>query len=157
MPRRCPMLGVTSLPWGCFSGTATGAVSTRSVCRRQGPRAIQASDSCLRGRYRAYVLRMPHVGPGPSSGAVAPQRELANAPLHDPASSAGLGLRWRVPFTVGVVLIGLPALVALFYVASVHSLAGDSDGATVVLEGQAMSGGHVMLHGWALSLDSFWS
>ena len=34
---------------------------------------------------------------------------------------------------------------------------GDSDGATVVLEGQSMNAGHVLLSGWSLSLDSFWS
>jgi hypothetical protein len=34
---------------------------------------------------------------------------------------------------------------------------GDSDGATVILEGQTMSAGHVLLPAWSLSLDSFWS
>jgi hypothetical protein len=34
---------------------------------------------------------------------------------------------------------------------------GDSDGATVVLEGQTMSAGHLLLPAWSLSLDSFWS
>ena len=34
---------------------------------------------------------------------------------------------------------------------------GNSDGATVVLEGQALSAGHLLLSGWSLSLDSFWS
>jgi hypothetical protein len=34
---------------------------------------------------------------------------------------------------------------------------GDSDGATVVLEGQTMGAGHLLLPAWSLSLDSFWS
>jgi hypothetical protein len=34
---------------------------------------------------------------------------------------------------------------------------GDSDGATVVLEGQTMGAGHILLPAWSLSLDSFWS
>ena len=34
---------------------------------------------------------------------------------------------------------------------------GDSDGATVILEGQTMSAGHLLLPAWSLSLDSFWS
>jgi hypothetical protein len=49
------------------------------------------------------------------------------------------------------------ALVALLYTVSLHNVVGNSDGATVILEGQSMTGGNVMLHGWALSLDSFWT
>jgi hypothetical protein len=52
---------------------------------------------------------------------------------------------------------GFAALIALLYVLSSHAFVATSDGATVVLEGQAMGAGHVMLHGWSLSLDSFWS
>jgi hypothetical protein len=47
--------------------------------------------------------------------------------------------------------------VAIFYVSARHAYAGDSDGATVVLQGQAMGSGNVTLNGWALSLDSFWT
>jgi hypothetical protein len=53
--------------------------------------------------------------------------------------------------------VGLAGLTALLYAASVHAFPGDSDGATVILEGQSISTGHVTLDGWALSLDSFWS
>jgi hypothetical protein len=49
------------------------------------------------------------------------------------------------------------ALTAFLYAVATKSFAGDSDGATVVLEGQAMSAGHLTLHGWALAADSFWS
>ena len=38
-----------------------------------------------------------------------------------------------------------------------HTIAASSDGATVVLEGQAISHGNVALQGWSLSLDSFWT
>jgi hypothetical protein len=47
-------------------------------------------------------------------------------------------------------------LFILLYFVARHSYPGDSDGATVVLEGQAMAHGHPALSGWALSLDSFW-
>src|ERR1700685_3049257 len=48
------------------------------------------------------------------------------------------------------------ALVTVLYVISAHAFSASSDGATVVLEGQAMSAGHLRLGGWSLSLDSFW-
>jgi len=54
-------------------------------------------------------------------------------------------------------LVAYTALVALLCALSLHNVVGDSDGATVVLEGQSMAGGNVLLHGWALSLDSFWT
>jgi hypothetical protein len=54
-------------------------------------------------------------------------------------------------------LSGFVGLVALLYTVSLHNVVGNSDGATVILEGQSMTGGNVMLHGWALSLDSFWT
>ncbi len=54
-------------------------------------------------------------------------------------------------------ICGFVALVALLYTVSLHNVVGNSDGATVILEGQSMTGGNVMLHGWALSLDSFWT
>ncbi len=48
-------------------------------------------------------------------------------------------------------------LVVILYVSARHAFAGDSDGATVVLQGQAMGRGNFTLNGWALSLDSFWT
>jgi hypothetical protein len=54
-------------------------------------------------------------------------------------------------------LLSIAALTAFLYEVSTKSFFGDSDGATVVLEGQAMSAGHLTLHGWALAADSFWS
>ena len=52
---------------------------------------------------------------------------------------------------------GFVVLVAILYVSARHAFAGDSDGATVVLQGHAMGTGNVTLSGWALSLDSFWT
>jgi hypothetical protein len=52
---------------------------------------------------------------------------------------------------------GFAVLVAVLYSASVQAGIADSDGATVVLQGQSMSAGHLTLHGWAMSLDSFWT
>jgi hypothetical protein len=46
---------------------------------------------------------------------------------------------------------------ALLEATSLRFVAGNSDGATVILEGQAMAKGHLSLSGWSLSLDSFWS
>ncbi|MGH9296988.1 MAG: hypothetical protein ACRDZP_03320 [Acidimicrobiales bacterium] len=48
-------------------------------------------------------------------------------------------------------------LLVLLYAASAHAFHGDSDGATVILEGRSMSQGHLLLGGWAISLDSFWT
>jgi hypothetical protein len=46
--------------------------------------------------------------------------------------------------------------VLLFYLASSHAFTADSDSATVLLEGKALASGNLILHGWDLSLDSFW-
>jgi hypothetical protein len=54
-------------------------------------------------------------------------------------------------------VLGVVGLIFWLYAASIHANQGDSDGASVVLEGQAIIHGHLLLHGWALSLDSFWT
>ena len=54
-------------------------------------------------------------------------------------------------------LVLIAALLGMLYLASLHAVAGNADGATVVLEGQSMQSGNILLHGWSLSLDSFWS
>ena len=64
--------------------------------------------------------------------------------------------RPRKVATAAAAAIGLVGLVFLLYAASIHANPGDSDGASVILEGQAMAHGHFLLHGWGLSLDSFW-
>jgi hypothetical protein len=52
---------------------------------------------------------------------------------------------------------GFGFLVVLLYVTALHASLPDSDGATVVLQGQVMSAGNLTLHGWELSLDPFWT
>src|SRR6202167_3711159 len=56
--------------------------------------------------------------------------------------------------------IGLAAVAVALFVgldaAARHAFAGNSDGATVVLEGVAIRHGHLLLNGWDLSFDSFW-
>jgi hypothetical protein len=48
-------------------------------------------------------------------------------------------------------------LTAWLTYASSHAYSPNADGATVVLEGLAITHGQLLLHGWSLSLDSFWS
>src|SRR5260221_14626195 len=55
-----------------------------------------------------------------------------------------------------LVIVGMSALL-LFELAAHHLNAGNSDGATVVLEGQALATGNLSLAGWTLSFDSFWT
>ncbi|MHB1986593.1 MAG: hypothetical protein ACYCSF_01200 [Acidimicrobiales bacterium] len=55
------------------------------------------------------------------------------------------------------VLAGIVGLFVLLYSVSTHAFVPDSDGATVILEGQAMVHGHLLLGGWNISLDSFWT
>ena len=74
-----------------------------------------------------------------------------------PTESRGTKRRVARALTLAASLSAFLALVALLYTVSLHNVVGDSDSATVVLEGQSMAGGNVMLHGWALSLDSFWT
>lgn len=76
------------------------------------------------------------------------------------ATRAGRAVRSvmaRRGLVVLFLLAGAAGLVVVLYAAGVHAFGGSSDGATVVLEGQALRGGDIGLHGWALSLDSFWT
>jgi hypothetical protein len=47
--------------------------------------------------------------------------------------------------------------VALFEMSSQQISATTGDAATALLEGESIASGHVLLQGWALSLDSFWT
>ena len=51
----------------------------------------------------------------------------------------------------------LALLAAMFDAVSARVYAGGSDRATAILEGQSMGGGNVLLHGWTLTHDSFWT
>jgi hypothetical protein len=77
---------------------------------------------------------------------------VAKASSSDKRTSTGS--RIALPF-------GIAAFAALsaFWLDAIarHATNGNSDSATVVLEGQAVSAGHVLLSGWSLSLDSFWT
>ncbi len=78
-------------------------------------------------------------------------------PRWAPTERRGTKRRKARALTLAAGLTAFLVLVMLLYTLSLHNVVGDSDSATVVLEGQSMAGGDVMLHGWALSLDSFWT
>lgn len=68
--------------------------------------------------------------------------------------------RRDIAVTIGLIAASLIFLVGMtiwLTVASTHAYAPNSDGATVFLEGAAVGHGQVLLHGWSLSLDSFWT
>ena len=54
-------------------------------------------------------------------------------------------------------LLGVVALTAFLYRVARCVLPGDSDSATVVLQGQSIDSGHVTLSGWRTLYDSFWT
>jgi hypothetical protein len=74
------------------------------------------------------------------------------SPAPPPKRSFGLSLALWILAIAGVV-----GMAFLLYACSIHTIPGDSDGATVVLEAQAYKHGNFLLHDWGLSLDSFWS
>ncbi len=65
--------------------------------------------------------------------------------------------RLRRVAAAGACVLALAGLVALLTIASRAAFGGNSDGATLVLEGQTVVSGHLALSGWALSYDSFWT
>ncbi len=81
----------------------------------------------------------------PTNQAVLRGREAAT-----PSRSIGRALRALAALAAFV------GLVVLLDAISRHAVPGNSDGATVILEGQTFAHGNLMLRGWALSLDSFW-
>jgi hypothetical protein len=58
---------------------------------------------------------------------------------------------------VAVVVVALALLVFIFDLSSRHIFGGNSDDATLVLQGQSVAAGHAALQGWDLSYDSFWT
>lgn len=77
-------------------------------------------------------------------------------PITVASRQGGRSQRRRALVVALVVLVAFLALSAFLWLLSAHAFVADSDGATVVLEGNAIIHGDVALHGWALSLDSFW-
>jgi hypothetical protein len=63
---------------------------------------------------------------------------------------------WRVGTLAGT-LVALAGLALMFDAISARLYAGGSDRATAILEGQAVGSGNVLLHGWILTHDSFWT
>jgi len=104
---------------------------------RDAPFAGGKARSCIRERDERQ-----RAGPGLGRGA----RYCARP--------GGRGARLGFAVLLGV---GFAVLVMLFVLASRHAFGGNSDDATLVLEGQSMSSGHLALQGWALSFDSFWT
>ncbi len=74
----------------------------------------------------------------------------------DEVPGRGRSLR-RPAAAAGAVAAGFLILVGLLYVTALHASVPDSDGATVVLQGQVMSAGNLTLHNWSLALDPFWT
>jgi len=67
---------------------------------------------------------------------------------------------WRSGWlVVAAVVAATTALVAWFYLLDVHANGPvvNSDGATVMLEAASLLHGNLLLHGWWLSLDSWWT
>jgi len=69
------------------------------------------------------------------------------------------GRRRLRPTRVVLGVVGAGLVGVWLYSLGLHIAAGqvNSDGATVVLQGRAMSTGNLLLHGWNLSLDSWWT
>ena len=99
--------------------------------------------------------------PGPISDPVAeppaPGTSSEPASLEAPKPRSAPGDNTRRLALVAVSLAAAVGLYILLYAIAVHAYAPDSDGATPVLQGQAMLHGNVLLNRWTLSLDSFWT
>src|SRR5580698_4027563 len=65
--------------------------------------------------------------------------------------------RRRSLLVAGASTVGFALLVYLFVLASRHAFGSNSDDATLILQGQSVSSGHLTLQGWDLSYDSFWT
>jgi len=72
-------------------------------------------------------------------------------------NSSRMQLTRRAVLLRVAVLMALALLVVLFDLASRHVFGSNSDDATIVLQGQSLSSGHLTLQGWDLSYDSFWT
>jgi hypothetical protein len=91
--------------------------------------------------------------------------ELARRPLaarpgfgdHAAASAARRRDSRRLVAACLLCLVGAAALAALLALAAGAAYGGNSDDATLVLQGRAMSAGHLTLSGWDLSFDAFWT
>lgn len=88
-----------------------------------------------------------------------PAHLAANRPLPRPSRLESMRTSGSLLTRALVLVLGLAGLIGIGFLleaASVHAYAGDSDGASIVLVGNAVEHGNLLLHGWNLSLDSFW-
>jgi hypothetical protein len=69
-----------------------------------------------------------------------------------PRTTAG-----RRVLTLGVAALGFAAVVALLYNVARRAIVAESDMATLVLEARSVLDGHLMLGGWRMLYDSFWT
>ncbi len=75
----------------------------------------------------------------------------------------GLRLVWSTRKSVRLAVNSLATtalfsgLLVLLYARSAHSQAATSDRATIILEGQTMAAGHLLLQGWNLTFASYWT
>ena len=86
--------------------------------------------------------------------------QVQGAPMRPDRRSRDAAGQWRRRLLEAVgAAAGMAALCAWLVLVAVHSNSAlvNSDGATVVLQGQAFAHGNVLLEGWHLSLDSWWS
>jgi hypothetical protein len=81
---------------------------------------------------------------------------LRRQPAADDGEARGRG-PIRFTLRAAAIAAGFVIMVVLLYQAALHGNIPDSDGATVVLQGKAMSSGNLLLNGWALSVDPFWT
>jgi hypothetical protein len=61
------------------------------------------------------------------------------------------------PLAMAVAAIGFAAVVAVLYNVARRAIATESDMATLVLEARSVLDGHLMLGGWRMLYDSFWT
>ena len=97
-------------------------------------------------------------GPPPEDSIEDPLPEV-DGPGTDRPPTGSTGIRGATRRSWLLALPGVALLMAWMYTLTVHanSTAVNSDGATVILQGQAAASGNVLLHGWILSLDSWWT
>jgi hypothetical protein len=74
-----------------------------------------------------------------------------------PSGPAGRGRARSLALRLGASVAGVVGLVVFFYFIGLHVYPGNSDKATIILEGQAVAHGNVLLHGWSVTLDSYWT
>jgi hypothetical protein len=88
--------------------------------------------------------------------------ELHPAPTHGglpqgPSTPARRRVRPAAALALVLAAVALAGLCAAYVVAARAAYGGNSDDATLVLQGQSMATGHLTLSGWDLSYDAFWT